>query len=50
MDKELKPCPECGGEAELMEDLLLVWVACTECGLDTGECTDENYAVELWNS
>ena len=50
--KELKPCPFCGGEAEIEMDDSWYWnyhVFCQECkiGTDCYETADE--AIETWN-
>lgn len=50
--KELKPCPFCGGEAEIEMDDSWCWnyyVFCQECkiGTDCYETADE--AIEAWN-
>ena len=64
MPIELKPCPFCGGEAEIMSNLShnIYWVQCTNCismmGRDEmvwsavrGEMifNKEENAVEAWN-
>lgn len=36
----LKPCPFCGGRAEVLAD---VWICCTVCGAETD-------GVEEWNT
>ena len=50
--KELKPCPFCGGKAEIEMDDSWYWnyhVLCQECkiGTDCYETADE--AIEAWN-
>lgn len=54
MDK-LKPCPFCGGEAELIHDELFSFVKCKMCSAEARivkvsarYCADE-IAVEAWN-
>ena len=42
---ELKPCPFCGGKAELLEDVLDAHVYCTECYART---TDTEKFVKDW--
>lgn len=63
-DIELKPCPCCGAEAELISgeynDLLLAKVSCTNCLVNAyadsdryGEATFdelENMVIMAWNS
>lgn len=51
---ELRPCPFCGGEAEISqyyytdEDTPLTVARCEECGATVTE-TGNAYASELWN-
>lgn len=45
---ELKPCPFCGGEAELFEGYSLSHVYCINCDAQTDGL--KNAAVELWNT
>lgn len=57
MNKELKPCPFCGGKAQLDHDGLAdySYVRCMECHARTRDiavasyhCSDDK-AIELWN-
>ena len=57
MNKELKPCPFCGGKAQLEHDGITVnsYVRCFECHARTKaiavapyHCSDDK-AIELWN-
>lgn len=51
MSNELKPCPSCGGEAELEETCIKdYFVHCKECELRTDWCLFEESAIVLWNS
>ncbi|MBR2208098.1 MAG: Lar family restriction alleviation protein [Synergistaceae bacterium] len=57
MSEELKPCPFCGGEAEVCADENEEYfVSCTKCTALFGYCTDtwgeyetEAAAIEAWN-
>lgn len=46
---ELKPCPFCGGKAELDSVGCTLWcVVCSKCEAASGY-SDEEGAVRLWN-
>lgn len=51
--EQLKPCPFCGGEAEIRSYQYIFgkqfWVFCRGCGLTTPEQLDEKTAIKLWN-
>lgn len=61
MDKELKPCPFCGGKAEYFEERIyfvpfrnVPWkgVRCTNCGcviIDTDKNKCPNDVMNIWN-
>ena len=58
MDK-LKPCPFCGGEAELFKDQhdtlkigydYFVWCCDVECNGGTDEYTKSDLAIKKWNT
>lgn len=52
MNKKLKPCPFCGGEAERQWGINpkpIYWVECTECGIEGVVCLSEEEAIEAWN-
>lgn len=57
-DKELKPCPFCGGEAELEHDNIgygYSYIRCTRCGLKSPsfikafDRASDNDAANYWN-
>ena len=48
---ELKPCPFCGGEAEIVGDYYMEWIAeCVECCASSMTYATEAEAVEAWNT
>lgn len=48
---ELKPCPFCGGEAELTGfDAPEYWVWCPNCKASTDAHTCKGGAIEAWNT
>ena len=52
MKKEikLKPCPFCGGKAELFKGYSLSHVYCRNCNAQTDSLKSSKRAVELWNA
>ena len=51
---ELKPCPFCGGEAEIVDTGDLYGhceysVSCTSCNCNTDWLTNKKEAVQAWN-
>ena len=48
VEKVLKPCPFCGGEAywDIMPEK---WVVCKICGAETRLCQSKDEAIEVWN-
>ena len=56
MSDNLKPCPFCGGEATLVEDIyadkLYYYVTCAtnNCDANTGRCDTEDEAITKWNN
>ena len=51
-DKELLPCPFCGGEAELFDypEMKAYCVACLECGVETLIYSSKEKAIKAWNT
>ena len=53
MTEKLKPCPFCGGEAEVYENeyenITLFMVACKNCGISTAGYDYEEDAIKDWN-
>ena len=46
----LKPCPFCGGEALLRDNLSeLWWFVCKQCDMETSGETTEAAAIAAWN-
>lgn len=47
---KLKPCPFCGGEADLQESLCAGWFVECECGATSRIAYDsKKEAIEAWN-
>ncbi|MCD8350069.1 MAG: Lar family restriction alleviation protein [Planctomycetaceae bacterium] len=50
MSEELRPCPFCGGEADVEMVLNDYWNAyCVDCGATTTDIIDQNEAIAAWN-
>ena len=49
--EELKPCPFCGGEAMIRHGIYLIvfWVECQSCGVESNAFNNEADAIEAWN-
>jgi Lar family restriction alleviation protein len=50
---KLKPCPFCGGDADLLEQdprQLATLVACSDCGASIPASTSEDDAIRRWNT
>lgn len=55
MSEELKPCPFCGGKAELYEDHYQytdhsAWIRCTNCFIHTQTLFGKNEVIQQWNT
>lgn len=56
MADKLKPCPFCGGEGTLVEDIyndhLYNYAICSNdyCNANTGRCDTEDEAITKWNN
>jgi Lar family restriction alleviation protein len=48
MKIELKPCPFCGGKAE-MKGVVVAYVKCSNCKAETGCYEKEDEAAGAWN-
>lgn len=51
MNEKLKPCPFCGGEAELIKIYNTQWhyVQCVKCKVKTEHKTEQE-AINAWNT
>lgn len=49
MNKPLKPCPFCGGEALVKSFSSCYWVRCSKCDVVTATASTEQDAKEIWN-
>lgn len=47
MEPELKPCPFCGGEAEI-RGVTIFWVQCKDCHVETLAEDDEETVIKTW--
>ena len=48
--KQLKPCPFCGGRAGIYQDYMGFWhVQCDNCGIGTLNNEIKELAVRSWN-
>lgn len=54
MNKELKPCPFCGGEVRVWSIKKGFWVSCDNqtCLIspETPLCDEKEHAIEMWNT
>lgn len=54
-NRDVKPCPCCGGMAEVYEFTTVSWagskyhVECTDCYLRTDDYRSRLKAIEIWN-
>ena len=55
LPQAIKPCPFCGGDAEIkrvsepLSRAAFYAVLCTVCGISTAHSSSEAHAVEAWN-
>ena len=57
-NEKLKPCPFCGGEAEInrvnkstvLPQYKVYYCYCKQCGCATGACATEKLAAVAWNT
>ena len=49
-NKELNPCPFCGGKAESIDLFPRFFVKCKNCGANTGIHLNIPNAIEAWNT
>lgn len=63
MDKELKPCPFCGGDGRIIEKIKVYdsrdkrmcrcttdfYVRCDRCGAEAEHFDNQNSAIKAWN-
>ena len=49
-DVPLKPCPFCGGEAEMLHAVGEWWAICKFCKATTEAHTDKGFAIAAWNA
>lgn len=53
MNEKLKPCPFCGGEAEITKTYAFdyyFYVGCQRCRVETGYYDTEEEAINAWNT
>lgn len=50
MTDELKPCPFCGGTANIAKGQIEFWVYCPHCGARTEFYETEQEAADSWNA
>ena len=48
VEKVLKPCPFCGGEAHWQTEKR-DWIACSDCKIETNVMVSTQEAISLWN-
>ena len=52
MSKEikLKPCPFCGGKAELQSAVGEYWVLCLTCKVSSDSISNDDTIIKRWNT
>jgi len=45
----LLPCPFCGGDARLIDDLVVAFVECSHCGATGSTSSYHSGAIAVWN-
>ena len=48
--EELKPCPFCGGEAQMLHAVGEWWAICKFCKATTEAHTNKGFAIVAWNA
>lgn len=49
MNEQLKPCPFCGGKAELRCFMNFFWVKCIKCEVSTDAKPSLEKTIKAWN-
>lgn len=46
---QLNPCPDCGGRAVTLSDMVQTWIQCEDCGRRSKARLDPENAAREWN-